>query len=38
MQFEIVGPIGDIEISAVGTGIRILAVLKKRYGRGRWRS
>ena len=37
MHFEIVGRIAEIEIIAVGPGIRILAVLRKRYGRGRWR-
>ena len=37
MRFEIVGKITEIEIIAVGPGIRILGVLRKRYGRGRWR-
>lgn len=37
MHFEIVGRITEIEIIAVGPGIRILGVLRKRYGRGRWR-
>jgi hypothetical protein len=37
MHFEIVGKITEIEIIAVGPGIRILSVLRKRYGRGRWR-
>jgi hypothetical protein len=37
MHFEIVGSISEIEIIAVGPGIRILGVLRKRYGRGRWR-
>ena len=37
MHFEIVGKITEIEIIAVGPGIRILGVLRKRYGRGRWR-
>ena len=36
-HFEIVGKITEIEIIAVGSGIRILGVLRKRYGRGRWR-
>jgi len=37
MHFEIIGDITDIEIIASGSGIRILAVLRKRYGTGRWR-
>ena len=37
MHFEIVGEISDIEIIAVGSRIRILAVLRKQYGLGRWR-
>jgi len=34
MHFEIVGKITEIEIIAVGPGIRILGVLRKRYGPG----
>ncbi len=37
MHFEIVGKIADIEIIAVGSNIRILPILQKRYGRGRRR-
>jgi hypothetical protein len=37
MHFEIVGKITEIENIAVGPGIRILGILRKRYGRGRWR-
>lgn len=37
MHFEIVGDIADTEFIAVGTTIRILPLLQKRYGRGRWR-
>ena len=37
MRFEIVGDIADIETIAVGSGIRILPLLRKRYGTGRWR-
>jgi hypothetical protein len=37
MQFEIVGDITDIEPIAIGTSIRILPLLRRRYGRGRWR-
>jgi hypothetical protein len=35
MHFEIVGPVTEIETTAVGSGIRILALLRKRYGKGR---
>jgi len=37
VYFEIIGNISAIETIAVGTGIRELARLRKRYGRGRWR-
>ncbi|MBI2988305.1 MAG: hypothetical protein HYY45_16175 [Deltaproteobacteria bacterium] len=37
MHFEIVGDIADIESIAIGTTIRILPLLRKPYGRGRWR-
>ena len=37
MHFEIVGPITEVETIAVGSGIRMLALLRKRYGKGRWR-
>jgi hypothetical protein len=37
MHFDIVGEISDIETVTVGTSIRILPLLRKRYGRGRWR-
>lgn len=37
MKFEIIGDIGDIEIIAVGSGIRVLRYLRKTYGPGRWR-
>ena len=37
MHFEIVGRITETEIIAVGPGIKILGILRKRYGRGRWR-
>jgi len=37
MHFEIVGAISDIEPIAIGRSIRILPLLRKRYGRGRWR-
>jgi len=37
MYFEIVGEITDIETMAVGSAIREIARLRKRYGTGRWR-
>lgn len=37
MYFEIIGRITDIETIAVGSSIRDIARLRKRYGRGRWR-
>ncbi len=37
MDFEILGEITGIETIAAGAGIRELARLRKRYGRGRWR-
>ena len=35
--FKIRGPIGQVETFAVGTQIRELARLRRRYGSGRWR-
>ena len=37
MYFEIVGELSAVETIATGSGIRELARLRKRYGRGRWR-
>jgi hypothetical protein len=37
MHFEIVGELSAVETIATGSGIRELARLRKRYGRGRWR-
>ena len=37
MDFEVVGGIKGIETIAVGSGIRELGRLRKRYGKGRWR-
>lgn len=37
MNFEIIGEITDVEKIAVGSSIRILPVLRKRFGKGRWR-
>ena len=36
-QFEVVSDFTDVEAIAAGRGIRELARLRKRYGRGRWR-
>ncbi len=36
-NFEIIGEITDIEIIAKGGGIKILPLLRKRYGPARWR-
>ena len=38
MDFELVGPITEIQQIAVGRAIRGLARLRKRYGSGRWRT
>jgi hypothetical protein len=37
MKFEIVAEIEQIETIAIGRSIRILPLLNKRYGKGRWR-
>lgn len=37
VAFEILGEIGGVETIAVGHGIRDLAVLERRFGRGNWR-
>ena len=37
MHFEIIGKIANIETIAVGSRIRILSLLRKQYGKGRWR-
>lgn len=37
MQFEVIGDIVNVEPIATGSSIRILPLLRKRYGRGRWR-
>lgn len=37
MNFEILSEITNIEIIAIGHSIRILSILKDRYGEGRWR-
>lgn len=37
MDFEIIGKISEIEVIAIGSRIRDVARLRKRYGTGRWR-
>ena len=37
MEFEIVGPLRDVETIAEGSGIREIALLRQRYGIGLWR-
>ena len=37
MNFQIVGFITDVEVIAVGSGVRIRSYLRKAYGPGRWR-
>ena len=37
MDFEIIGKITNAQIIATGRGIRDVARLRKRYGKGRWR-
>ena len=37
MNFEVIGDISNTEIIAVGPGIRILPVLRRRFGDARWR-
>ena len=37
MHFEILGDLANVETIATGSGIREIARLRKRYGRGRWR-
>lgn len=35
--FEIIGEISQIEIIAIGSGIREIGFLRSTYGKGRWR-
>jgi len=37
VNFEIISDITDIETIAVGSRIRDIARLRRRYGKGRWR-
>lgn len=37
MNFEIISDITDIELIAIGSSIRDITRLRRRYGKGRWR-
>jgi hypothetical protein len=37
VHFRILGRIANVETIAIGTAIREIARLRRRYGRGRWR-
>ncbi len=37
MNFEVVGKITDVETIATGSSIRMFPVLRRRFGKGRWR-
>ena len=37
MHFQIIGELSGVETIATSSGIREIARLRKRYGRGRWR-
>jgi hypothetical protein len=37
MSFEIISEITDVETIAMGSSIRDIARLRRRYGKGRWR-
>jgi hypothetical protein len=37
VNFEIISDVKDIEVIAIGNGIRDIARLRKYYGKGRWR-
>ena len=37
MDFEVIGPIRNVEVIAVGPGVRARSYLRKAYGQGRWR-
>lgn len=37
MSFEIISEVSETETIAAGSKIRILPLLRKRYGKGRWR-
>jgi hypothetical protein len=37
MHFRIIGPIEKVEVIAIGSAIRTLKQIQRRFGRGRWR-
>ncbi len=37
MKFEIASQVEQIETIATGSSIRVLSLLNKKYGKGRWR-
>ena len=37
MHFDIIGTLQHVETIAIGSGIRVLAHLRRQYGPGRWR-
>jgi hypothetical protein len=37
MDFKVIGDVTGVETIATGSGIREIARLRKRYGRGKWR-
>ncbi len=37
MKFEIVSEITNVETIATGNSIRVLPILNRKYGKGRWR-
>ena len=37
MNFEIIGPITNVQTIATGSKIRVLRFLRKHFGAGRWR-
>ncbi len=37
MKFEVVSEITNVETIAVGSSIRVLPILNRKYGKGRWR-
>jgi hypothetical protein len=37
MEFQIAGPVTNVETIAEGTAIRELGLLRKQYGIGKWR-
>lgn len=37
MKFDVVGTITQVETIAAGGGVKVRNILRKTYGRGRWR-